>query len=447
MFYVSISKKALKTVMEKAKGTDREIIGVLVGRTEKHTIVITDAVSGQQESGDVRAQLPPSTIAKVTDRILKGEIEGRIVGWYHSHPGYGLFMSGTDIKTQKTLQQFSSKVTALIVDPEKESFGFFTLQDPVGVVQLGDDQVHLYGEGEEEIPERFAAEPDLPERTRRINRQYPGGYQGPQPPGPGMKLITIAIAAAMIGVIIGLFLFGGRVVQEPDFSEVSEIALIGYDDEDLKGRLIFRNNMTVQTNYTIVQGRMDEDGLRLSLKRRGGKWVEIGNDTSPVNFSSSWELDTNHYRDNIYQIKVNFTDSLNDTWFRITNEFVIDNDPDVPEVDFMKPDMNAFLKGEVPIITDITDNEDNIHEVTLFFINDTIEWNHINGSRYIESLNWTEINTTQFLVEYAKGQSLYRTVWNTKVLGDDFYVLRARAVDSNKYVMSYYINVTVLNGG
>ena len=41
-----------------------------------------------------------------------------LVGWYHSHPGLGCFMSQTDIETQKRM--FNAPFhTALVVDPIK----------------------------------------------------------------------------------------------------------------------------------------------------------------------------------------------------------------------------------------------------------------------------------------------------------------------------------------
>lgn len=38
-----------------------------------------------------------------------------IVGWYHSHPGYGCWLSGIDVMTQKTNQQFQDPFLAVVV--------------------------------------------------------------------------------------------------------------------------------------------------------------------------------------------------------------------------------------------------------------------------------------------------------------------------------------------
>lgn len=39
-----------------------------------------------------------------------------ILGWYHSHPSYGLFMSQTDFETQKSYQKMYDKAVALVFD-------------------------------------------------------------------------------------------------------------------------------------------------------------------------------------------------------------------------------------------------------------------------------------------------------------------------------------------
>ena len=40
-----------------------------------------------------------------------------VVGWYHSHPGFGCWLSSTDINTQKTFEQQVERTVAVVVDP------------------------------------------------------------------------------------------------------------------------------------------------------------------------------------------------------------------------------------------------------------------------------------------------------------------------------------------
>jgi len=40
-----------------------------------------------------------------------------VVGWYHSHPGFGCWLSGTDCNTQQSFEQLHARNVAVVVDP------------------------------------------------------------------------------------------------------------------------------------------------------------------------------------------------------------------------------------------------------------------------------------------------------------------------------------------
>lgn len=42
-----------------------------------------------------------------------------MVGWYHSHPGYGCWLSGIDVSTQMLNQQFQEPFLAVVIDPTR----------------------------------------------------------------------------------------------------------------------------------------------------------------------------------------------------------------------------------------------------------------------------------------------------------------------------------------
>jgi COP9 signalosome complex subunit 5 len=42
-----------------------------------------------------------------------------VVGWYHSHPGYGCWLSGIDVSTQMLQQSFSEPFLAVVIDPNR----------------------------------------------------------------------------------------------------------------------------------------------------------------------------------------------------------------------------------------------------------------------------------------------------------------------------------------
>ena len=39
------------------------------------------------------------------------------VGWYHSHPGFGCWLSMVDVQTQKSFEQLGARSVAVVIDP------------------------------------------------------------------------------------------------------------------------------------------------------------------------------------------------------------------------------------------------------------------------------------------------------------------------------------------
>ena len=40
-----------------------------------------------------------------------------VVGWYHSHPGFGPWLSGVDVQTQQSFEALNKRAVAVVVDP------------------------------------------------------------------------------------------------------------------------------------------------------------------------------------------------------------------------------------------------------------------------------------------------------------------------------------------
>lgn len=52
-----------------------------------------------------------------------------VVGWYHSHPGFGCWLSGVDINTQQSFEALSERAVAVVVDPIQSVKGKVMLCD------------------------------------------------------------------------------------------------------------------------------------------------------------------------------------------------------------------------------------------------------------------------------------------------------------------------------
>jgi len=154
---VSISSEAIRKAVGHARtGGSEQVIGFLIGRMQDQVLIIEDAVSGRIEAEEGRVVVPAVTIAKIADGILTRRIKGNIVGWYHSHPGYGVFMSDRDVATQKSLHQFSPYVVAMVIDSLTEEYSFFSMNcSSMTVAAFNENDLYVHDSGEDPIPSSF----------------------------------------------------------------------------------------------------------------------------------------------------------------------------------------------------------------------------------------------------------------------------------------------------
>ncbi|MEM2237539.1 MAG: Mov34/MPN/PAD-1 family protein [Candidatus Caldarchaeum sp.] len=106
-----------KIVKHSTANLNKEVAGLLVGKSAGKVLEIWDAMTGEQYGTPAYVQLDESVMSRVAEQLAQ---EGKglyIVGWYHSHPGLDVFLSPTDIDTQKRYQLMYPKAVALVIDP------------------------------------------------------------------------------------------------------------------------------------------------------------------------------------------------------------------------------------------------------------------------------------------------------------------------------------------
>jgi proteasome lid subunit RPN8/RPN11 len=115
---LKISSHALKYANENIPREDWvEVIGLLAGKVNKDESFLSIEDAYPMGHGNaIYAEIKDyrNYIRAYRDLRDQGYF---IVGWYHSHPSYGLFMSEEDIGTQARYQKLWKKATALVVDP------------------------------------------------------------------------------------------------------------------------------------------------------------------------------------------------------------------------------------------------------------------------------------------------------------------------------------------
>lgn len=118
---VLISALALLKMSVHAKlGGSIEVMGMLTGKIVRNTIIVMDVYSLPVEGTETRVNAQNEAyeyMVQYLDLLKSVGREEHIVGWYHSHPGYGCWLSGIDVATQSLNQNFQDPYLAIVVDP------------------------------------------------------------------------------------------------------------------------------------------------------------------------------------------------------------------------------------------------------------------------------------------------------------------------------------------
>ncbi|KAL6451819.1 JAB1 COP9 signalosome complex subunit 5 [Candida maltosa Xu316] len=118
-----ISSLALMKMTNHAQsGGSIEIMGMLMGKITNGAIIVTDVYRLPVEGTETRVNAQNEAYEYMVRYLESNKGLGKnhdenIVGWYHSHPGYGCWLSGIDVSTQSLNQGFQDPYLAIVVDP------------------------------------------------------------------------------------------------------------------------------------------------------------------------------------------------------------------------------------------------------------------------------------------------------------------------------------------
>jgi len=154
-FPVYIKEKVIKDIEEICKKYDYEVFGYLVGelflwKGQNYIIINNYLYKEESSSGnEYNVKEQGETGVAVDDRDIEDKISFNFMeyagefdnlkkkankesllrlGWFHSHPDFGCFLSSTDLATQREIFSESYHV-ALVVDPIRDYYKFFTLDN------------------------------------------------------------------------------------------------------------------------------------------------------------------------------------------------------------------------------------------------------------------------------------------------------------------------------
>lgn len=135
-------------------GGHLEVMGLLLGKVDANTMVVMDAFALPVEGTETRVNAQSQAYEYMTAYIESAkQVEvfklhlhdicnyvgvsnfcmiqvnrlENAIGWYHSHPGYGCWLSGIDVSTQMLNQNFQEPFVAIVVDPVRTISGIIVI--------------------------------------------------------------------------------------------------------------------------------------------------------------------------------------------------------------------------------------------------------------------------------------------------------------------------------
>jgi len=194
---VEIDSAVLEIIEEHCfSETTLEVGGFLVGKASKGVTSIVHALPALKAiSGQVNLTFGHDAWEEALATVQRDHPEERIIGWYHSHPGFGLFLSDYDSFIQENFFSDPSHV-ALVVDPLAGILGWFVVRDRDVIELFRKDTKH---------------EAILPPAAEKIEIEE---EQSPKREGGLFRMLALTVAlASILGLTIGWYVHNTAVLK------------------------------------------------------------------------------------------------------------------------------------------------------------------------------------------------------------------------------------------
>lgn len=117
---VHISSLALLKMLKHGRaGVPMEVMGLMLGKfVDDYTVQVIDVFAMPQSGTGVSVEaVDPVFQQTMLDMLKQTSRHETVVGWYHSHPGFGCWLSSVDINTQQAFERLQERAVAVVVDP------------------------------------------------------------------------------------------------------------------------------------------------------------------------------------------------------------------------------------------------------------------------------------------------------------------------------------------
>ena len=144
-FQVVMRRSVIRDIRAHAKSSpDIEICGVLVGEIYRDAdgpwCSVTANIRGNHASGrNAQVTFNAETWTDIHQQMEKRFPKQRILGWYHSHPGFGIFLSEMDVFIQHHFFSAPWQI-AYVDDPKGGDRGVFVWRKGVTGARAASDR-------------------------------------------------------------------------------------------------------------------------------------------------------------------------------------------------------------------------------------------------------------------------------------------------------------------
>ena len=113
------SLSLLKMLKHGRAGVPMEVMGLMLGQfVDDYTITCVDVFAMPQHGTGVSVEaVDPVFQTDMLAMLEQTQRKEQVVGWYHSHPGFGVWMSGVDMNTHKSFEKLNERCVAVVIDP------------------------------------------------------------------------------------------------------------------------------------------------------------------------------------------------------------------------------------------------------------------------------------------------------------------------------------------
>jgi 26S proteasome regulatory subunit N11 len=149
-----------------------EVMGLMLGDfVDDYTVRVVDVFAMPQSGTGVSVEaVDPVFQTKMLDMLRQVGRPEMVVGWYHSHPGFGCWLSGVDINTQQSFEALNGRAVAVVVDPIQSVKGKVVID----AFRLINPQTLMLGQEPRQTTSNVGhlAKPSIQALIHGLNRHY-----------------------------------------------------------------------------------------------------------------------------------------------------------------------------------------------------------------------------------------------------------------------------------